>query len=137
MSAVRTIRFSVTPVRKPRQTRSDKWKQRPTVMRYRAFADELRAAAAKVDFVVPMSGAVVTFWMPMPKSWSAKMRATMNGKPHQQVPDVDNLAKAFLDALCGNDCSIWNITVEKRWAEYGRIDVRVPPLTEIPSNDPD
>jgi len=36
--------YKITPVPKPRQTRSDKWKQRPCVMRYRAFADEVRAA---------------------------------------------------------------------------------------------
>jgi hypothetical protein len=33
---------NLKPVPKPRQTRSDKWKQRPCVMAYRTFADELR-----------------------------------------------------------------------------------------------
>lgn len=33
-------RYIITPVPKPRQTQADKWKQRPAVMRYRAFADE-------------------------------------------------------------------------------------------------
>lgn len=29
--------YDITPIGKPRMTRADKWKQRPAVMRYRAF----------------------------------------------------------------------------------------------------
>ena len=31
--------YDITPIGKPRMTRADKWKQRPAVMRYRAFCD--------------------------------------------------------------------------------------------------
>ena len=34
--------YDITPCPKPRQTQSDKWKKRPPVLRYRAFADEVR-----------------------------------------------------------------------------------------------
>lgn len=37
--------YDITPIGKPRMTRADKWKQRPPVMRYRAFA--MKSACAR------------------------------------------------------------------------------------------
>nr|WP_236946456.1 RusA family crossover junction endodeoxyribonuclease [Kosakonia radicincitans] len=98
-------------------TRSDKWKKRPEVMRYRAFCDEVRICGV----VLPVAGAYVTFILPMPASWSKKKRAEMNGKPHQVKPDKDNLEKALLDALFENDAHIWDSRVTKLWGESGQI----------------
>ena len=39
--------IDITPVAKPRQTRSDVWKKRPCVVKYRQFADDLREAIGK------------------------------------------------------------------------------------------
>ncbi len=60
--------YDITPIGKPRMTRADKWKQRPEVIRYRAFCDEARLRKIHL----PDSGAHVTFVMPMPQSWSQK-----------------------------------------------------------------
>ena len=60
------MKIDITPVPKPRQTRSDKWRTRPPVMRYRAFADEIRLRIGSID----LNGYAITFGMPMPKSWS-------------------------------------------------------------------
>jgi Holliday junction resolvase RusA-like endonuclease len=109
--------YDITPCTKPRQTRSDKWKQRPCVIRYRAFADECRAKGVEIE----QSGQKVTFFIPMPNSWSKKKRAEMLLSPHQSMPDADNLLKALLDAVHKQDCSIWSIWAEKRWAEKGAI----------------
>lgn len=110
----------INPMGKPRMTRSDKWKKRPAVVAYRAFADGLRYYAK--GFKVPDSNFSLSFEMPMPPSWSQKKRAEMDGKPHQQKPDIDNLIKAVLDALCEEDCTIWQIAgAEKRWSETGAI----------------
>ena len=111
-------RYPVTPVTKPRQTKSDKWKQRPCVLQYRAFADEVRYRRLRVA-----NGDHVTFVLPMPMSWSGKRRAEFVGKPHKQTPDVDNLAKALLDALFGNDSHIWDIRLTKVWGVSGAIIV--------------
>ena len=63
------IYLPVTPYGKPRMTRRDQWAKRPAVIRYRAFCDAVRAAwPAGVPY--PAAGAHVTFWLPMPKSWS-------------------------------------------------------------------
>lgn len=88
-------KYLITPVGKPRMTRADKWKQRPPVMRYRMFCDEARLHGIRV----PENGAHITFVLPMPKSWSKKKRAAMDGQPHQQKPDLDNLKN-----LCWTPC---------------------------------
>jgi Holliday junction resolvase RusA-like endonuclease len=59
----------------------------------------------------------------MPKSWSKKKREQMHGKPHQQKPDVDNFAKAVLDALFEDDSHIHDIRVSKIWGHTGAIIV--------------
>lgn len=113
--------YAITPVPKPRMTRRDKWAKRPAVMRYRAFCDDVRDSG----LVLPECGYHVTFILPMPKSWSKKKRDKMNGAPHQQVPDKDNLEKALLDSLFGNDSHIWDGRVTKRWGLSGAIQVEI------------
>lgn len=116
--------YDILPVPKPRMTRSDKWKQRDCVMRYRAFCDEVRLK--KVN--LPPAGAAVTFILPMPSSWSRKKRLAMNGQPHQSKPDLSNMIKALEDALHIDDSHIWNYTgLSKLWGDFGRIIVEVQP----------
>ena len=111
--------FYITPVSKPRQTRSDKWKQRPCVMKYRAFADEVRRQGITIREEYDR----ITFVIPMPKSWSQKKKDSMLGKPHKQVPDVDNLCKSLMDAIFGNDCRVWDVHIRKIWGVQGMIIV--------------
>lgn len=111
--------YDITPVPAPRMTVSDKWKQRPCVMRYRAFRDEVRFKKV----FLPEQPHII-FYMPMPKSWSAKKKKSMDGKPHKQKSDLDNLVKALFDALFENDCHIWDFRVTKRWGTTGGIEIR-------------
>jgi Holliday junction resolvase RusA-like endonuclease len=110
----------ITPVSKPRQTQADRWKKRPAVIRYRAFADELRL---KYPHEMPLN-VHLTFHMPMPKSWSKRKRAEMVGKPHQQKPDLDNLQKAVWDALLEEDSIVWRCVAEKYWGVEGSIEIK-------------
>lgn len=112
--------YNITPLGKPRMTRADKWKKRPEVLRYRAFCDEVRLNKV----TLAESGYHVIFVLPMPPSWSKKKRALMDGKPHQQKPDKDNLEKALLDALFGEDSHIWDGRVTKIWGETGKMIIR-------------
>lgn len=113
---IKTHNYNITPVSKPRMTQSDKWKQRPAVMRYWAFKDVVRKAGitlpdhARVDFIIPM-----------PASWSKKKKAEMAGFPHRQKPDWDNLGKALSDAIYDDDSHIWSITIVKFWGYKGKI----------------
>ena len=49
----------------------------------------------------------------------------MNGKPHQQKPDKDNLEKALLDALCEDDSYIYDGRVSKYWSDAGYIEIYI------------
>ncbi len=109
----------ITPVPKPRQTRADKWKKRDCVMRYRAFADEVRLRGVCLD-----NHSKVIFTLPMPKSWSEKKKVENDGWPHKQRPDIDNLMKALLDAVYADDSHIWRINAEKRWGRQGSIEIK-------------
>ena len=109
--------FDITPMGKPRMTRADKWKKRDAVVRYRAFCDEVRLR----EVIMPEAGGHIIFVLPMPGSWSQKKRLLMNGKPHQQKPDADNMIKALMDALFADDAHIWDFRVTKLWGERGQI----------------
>ena len=108
----------ITPIPKPRMTQSDRWRQRPAVMRYRAFGDELRQLLS--SYTLP-DEVQVTFFMPMPKSWSLKKQAAMEGQPHQVRPDIDNLCKALFDHLAKEDKYIWHVDAKKVWSKNGGI----------------
>ena len=110
-------KYTVCPVAKPRMTKRDTWKGRPCVLRYWAFRD--RVAAKRVD--VPQCGWHVVFVMPMPPSWSKAKCGRMNGKPHKQQPDKDNLEKGLLDAVFGEDKVVWDGWTSKVWGKRGAI----------------
>lgn len=116
--------IEVTPVAKPRMTTRDRWAQRPVVVRYHAFCDELRL---KYTHNLP-EVLMLTFYIEMPKSWSKKKRTEMLGKPHQQRPDIDNLSKAVMDALCEDDSYIYCLHAEKFWADDPGIDINIIPV---------
>lgn len=41
----------------------------------------------------------ITFYMPIPTSWSTKKKERMNGVVHKSKPDIDNLIKGCFDAF--------------------------------------
>lgn len=112
--------YPITPCPKPRMTRRDKWKKRPSVMRYRAFKDKCRLL--RLNLPQPCR---VIFWMPMPLNWSAKRREAMAGEPHEQRPDLDNMIKGLWDATVKQDEKLWNVQAEKRWTrdQLGAIEI--------------
>lgn len=124
--------FYVDPVAKPRMTQSDKWKTRKRVGAYRAYRDLIRLQAGNWR---PPSGLMwLLVEVPMPKSWSKAKRASRLGKPHRQVPDRDNLDKAFLDCF-GEDKRSWDGRITKLWSDRGALhvfyDKRDPDPTEL------
>ena len=115
-----------SPVPKPRQTRSDKWKKRPSVVRYRRWADDAReaynAAKRKAFPDVRFLGTIryeriqaVAFFK-MPGSWNAATKAKMSGQPHCLRPDADNILKAIGDSLFPTgDEHLYDLHITKRW----------------------
>lgn len=118
LSSAEDIFFAVTPVSKPRMTRSDQWKtgekKRKPVAEYHEYKDAINALAAKYSFTVP-STLSLTFVLPIPKTLRKKKNwETIIGKPVQVKPDLDNLIKAFKDALCDNDSYVWEYRTMKK-----------------------
>lgn len=109
-------RFTVAiePMGKPRMTQRDKWKQRPVVMRYRAYADKLRAMCLNIE-QAPVAVSWTAYFS-IPGSWPLKKRKAMAGQPHRAKPDRDNIDKGIMDALwqrdegiaCGTLCKLWD-----------------------------
>jgi len=111
----------IAPVPKPRMTRADKWKTRKSVLRYRAFADEWRL---RVRPEFSLNNVSIEFTIGMPKSWSKKKKAQMDGTPHTQTPDLDNLLKAVCDAHLSDDSGIHTLNMlSKRWGYKGQIRI--------------
>ena len=48
----------------------------------------------------------------------------MLNAPHQQKADLDNYAKAILDAIYDDDAHIHDIRITKLWATAGGIEIR-------------
>ena len=72
---------------------------------------------------------VLAFRMPMPASWSKRRRSEMDGQPHTQKPDIDNLAKAIMDALNGvawvDDGQVFTVGSIKGWGPAGAVLVEI------------
>lgn len=88
----------VKPMGAVRMTQRSKWM--PAGQRYLAYKGELQHWMGRMHPVC-LSGPIeanVTFWMPLPLSWSMKKRLLTVGMPHTSKPDLDNLVKGFFDA---------------------------------------
>jgi Holliday junction resolvase RusA-like endonuclease len=120
------MKINITPVPAPRMSRYDRWtdvekgKGRSVVLRYFQYRDDLKTAWGDVDLPAQLR---LDFVLPMPKSWSNKKRLLMNGTPHQQKPDRDNLEKAVQDALAKDDSYIWHGITTKRWGTEGSVTI--------------
>ena len=113
------MEYKITPMAKPRMTRSDAWRNppRPIVARYWKF----KSWCVLEKVALPCYGSHVTFVLPMPDSWSEKKKKQFDGQPHTQSVDLDNLLKGLCDAIYGNDSVIYDIHVTKRWGREGKI----------------
>lgn len=114
------MKLNITPIGKPRMTQRDKWKIRPPVQNYRNYCDELRYALPGYELGMALH---LVFYLPMPPSWSKKKRAEYNGTYHDQKPDIDNLAKGFMDAFKSEDKQVAVLQCEKYWADKGALEI--------------
>lgn len=103
---------------KPRMTQRDRWAGREVVLRYHAYCDTLNLLLPNYKLPEEL---IIEFGIPMPKSWSKSKREMMDGEPHQQKPDIDNLAKAFMDAFKVDDSHVFSLEADKYWTQEGYI----------------
>ena len=110
-------RFNIVPCSKPRMTRQDKWKKRPSVVKFFAFRDAIKQSE-HYDVALCMQSFDIEFYIEMPKSWSKKKRALYNGQPHLQRPDLDNFVKAWCDSVFVEDSVVWRFKASKLWTDF-------------------
>ncbi|HEY9768805.1 MAG TPA: RusA family crossover junction endodeoxyribonuclease [Coleofasciculaceae cyanobacterium] len=101
-------------------SRRDRWAERPCIIRYYQFKDELNRLWGNREIVQPCH---LVFHLSMPNSWSSSKREKKLGQPHQQKPDIDNLIKAFFDCLLVDDSHIYDVRGSKYWSNTGSIEV--------------
>lgn len=118
------VRLDVCPMGAPRQVRSDAWKKRPIILKYRAVKDALRAEVNKhkaqylIDKILETGKLKMDVYLPMPDSWSIKEREKMALKPHRVKPDVDNIVKGMMDCFYESDSAIWSLDVRKYYDSF-------------------
>jgi len=120
---IQYLKWDVIPVPKPRMTQRDKWLNpiRKPVVSYFNYKRTLEAFSWRDKYVVTNRLSLI-FVIPMPSSWSKKKRLSMIGQPHTVKPDLDNLIKAFKDALCENDSHIHTYDqMSKVWGTSGAV----------------
>jgi len=75
----------------------------------------------------------ITFFMPIPRSYSERRRDLTRDKYHPQRPDLDNMIKYILDVCNGvlykDDSLIAQIFAKKIWADIGKTELV---LTQLP-----
>lgn len=131
MKSKKTI-LNLTPQTPIRATKGDsiffripREKLRPDGLRrllrlekYNNYKVELLAEAKRKNFTLPASGLHITFYIPIPKTWSKKKKKAHHGLLMQSRPDIDNLIKGFFDALVSEDKFVANISASKRWVDF-------------------
>ena len=108
------ITINVVPCSKPRMTQADKWKKRPSVVKFFAFRDAIRLSRIHN---IALESFDIEFYIQMPKSWSKKKKELHNGSPHKQRPDLDNYIKAWCDSVFEEDSVVWRFKASKRWTD--------------------
>lgn len=121
---VQEIIIPLTPMGKPRMTRNSHWKKGNTpVKRYWKWKDDLMLLTNKEGYELE-DKISIDFYLPMAKSWTKKRKAEMMGKPHQFKPDVDNMLKAFMDALASKDEHVYDARGRKFWSDRGYMVIK-------------
>ena len=118
------IYIQTDPVTAPRQSQSSRWKPTPHIQRYRCYRDELRIRCNAAKFTLSDQIEMI-FYLPMPKSWSKRRKLQMDNQPAKSnSKDIDNLAKAVMDALLPQDRHVWRIVASKFWAYSGGVHIK-------------
>lgn len=114
------IIFNIDPIPKPRMTIGDRSKHRPIVVRYWNFKSKLQLLAAEINYTIG-DCLDIEFHIAMPDTLNVGDKFALNGTPHKERMDIDNLTKAFLDCLDSEDKHIWNLHARKVWSYTGKI----------------
>lgn len=92
------------------------YKRKKYIERYNAYKEALVEEASEKGFTIPDHNFEVSFFIPVPRTWTKKKKAAMHFKLHRPRPDIDNFLKALFDPLKKQDASIAHLSgLQKRW----------------------
>ena len=127
------VRINITPQTHVRTTQGDRiyfripreklrtagLKRLERIERYNQYKIDLLSLCKSKGFKLPSQGLCITFYIPVPKSWSEKKKKLYHGTLHQSTPDLDNLVKSTFDSLTNEDKYVGHIgSICKRWVNY-------------------
>jgi Holliday junction resolvase RusA-like endonuclease len=101
-------------------------KRKKRLVRYNDYKNDLLNEAIEHNFSIPDGMFHIIFFIPFNKTARKNFRLDNNMRPHRVKPDVDNLYKAFADALKKDrDQVIWDARMSKVWIDHptGYIEV--------------
>ncbi len=128
-------------------TQKDKWAQRPCVVRYRDWCDNVRGILLEQGIILPDAFEVddlswTAYFLPPVKTHTGfrhskktgkqvrtyrtlkkSEREAMIGELHRVVPDRDNIDKAILDCLYKQDSGIAAGTIRKAYSWEPRLEI--------------
>lgn len=99
-------------------------RQRKYLIAQYEATQEIQRQVIEQGFNMPEDDFMVLAYIPMPKSWTKKKKAEMDGKRHKSSPDADNVFKKVVDDILriktkcqrfGNDKCISSFAVIKKW----------------------
>ena len=131
------LNFQVDPVpaSRPRVTRWGTYYGK----KYKGFKEQMKNILTDYHATTMLEGLVcanMTFFIPVPKSWSKKKKELHIGKYCNNNADLDNYEKAILDALNGHyyldDRQIVEQSSRKIYAEFGSIHIKIKEITDVP-----
>lgn len=101
--------------------------------KYNQYKFDLAGYGKSVRLDLPMQGAIIRFFVPVPSSWRKWKKIEMDGKPHQSKPDLSNMLKALEDALFAEDKAISHYAeVSKYWVNHQKGWIEVISTTFTP-----
>jgi Holliday junction resolvase RusA-like endonuclease len=104
---------SVSPMGKPRQTQSDKWKQRPVVIRSRLIADQIRESfGLKPMEKFESAGKIAVY-----AYFQTNNPDRFNNLIHTVKPDASNVLKLVEDSILDHDEKLHSVECVKEWTE--------------------
>lgn len=101
------------------QLRAPGLKRKTRLVKYNNYKNDLVDEAIEHNFSIPNDPFHVIFFIPFNKTARKHFRLDNNMRPHRVKPDVDNLYKAFSDALKKDkDQVIWDARMTKVWIDH-------------------
>ena len=132
-----TYKLEGTPVGKgrPKFARRGNFVSTYTPLKTKLYEDQIREVASQaMGSSEPLETPITACFyitMPVPASYSKKAReACLSGETRPtKKPDVDNILKAFLDAMNGivylDDCQVVDLHVKKVYGSIGLVEVLI------------